>query len=187
MTAPVKIQLIYAPDDYVRALKFIQGRTFIMRHALEFAVISFACAGVAYVLTAFLNESVNDVVEMLLVFAIAPFFIVGLGLSIIRFLPTPILKWQISRQIASSPAMQAEQDLEINSTGLCGRTALGSGETKWSAFIEVVESDSDFLFFTARKFALFVPKAAVSPAELSPIRAFILANVDHEKVSLQSH
>lgn len=61
--------------------------------------------------------------------------------------------------------LQERNEITFDETGLSGSTYLGGGTTKWAGFIEVVETDTDFHFFTSPKFTYFVPKSAFESEE----------------------
>jgi YcxB-like protein len=50
---------------------------------------------------------------------------------------------------------------------------LGSGQTKWEAFIEATETKEDFFFFTSSKFAQFIPKYAFNETQLNQLRELV--------------
>lgn len=71
-------------------------------------------------------------------------------------------KRQFQNQIDSSPGLQETKTITLDSEGIKGRQGLGFGETSWDGVIEATETPDDFYFFTAKRFAMFVPKSAFS-------------------------
>jgi hypothetical protein len=83
----------------------------------------------------------------------------------LKLLPNPLFRWNISRQFKSSPALQQTQHICFDEDGIKGQSSLASGETKWEAVIEAVESKEDFFFYTSKKIAMFIPKRCFSSEE----------------------
>ena len=74
--------------------------------------------------------------------------------------------------------LQEAKEIEFNEIGVEGSTFFGGGITKWGAFIEVRETDTDFHFFTSPKVTQFVPKVAFEDeADIEKLRRLIVDRV----------
>ena len=72
-----------------------------------------------------------------------------------------IATWNISRQLRNAPAAQGSHTWTIGLDGINIAGPLSRGDLKWEAIIKVLESKEDFFFYTAPKFAQFLPKRSV--------------------------
>ena len=73
-------------------------------------------------------------------------------------MPNPLFRWNVSRQINSSPAAQQTQRVLFDEDGIETQSLLGHSEAKWDVVIEAVESKADFFFYTSKNIAMFIPK-----------------------------
>jgi hypothetical protein len=163
MAEKIELEIKYMVDDYVRSMDFMQRRFFIFKYfpylivivAVGFALFHlFSAPTFEYGLTILLTSAVT--IPILLMLA------VGLWSM---FLPNPLLKWNIARQMKSSPALQQNNTFSFDENGVRWAGHLGSGEIKWDAVVESVETKNDFFFFTSNRFAHFVPKRAFTNQE----------------------
>ena len=156
---------------------------FVQRRARRFGI--FVLVGiVSFFLLAFfmsgLRRSNPNVDPLYFLFVLLLLAITATSVLFIstRVLNSWFLKLQFRKQIAASPALQEPREIEFNEVGMEGSTFFGEGITKWQAFIQVLETDTDFHFFTAPKAALFVPKAAFEDdADIERLRHLIVERV----------
>ena len=159
---PLKIRVDYSRDDFLRGLTFMNNRSWMHRHS---ALIAAASVFVLLLLFIISLRDASDIASPILLIAAAAVPALAVG-CMIYFLSRVLNPWflrrSIEKQISTSPILQEVNEIEFNETGLAGSTFLGSTSTKWAAFIEAAETETDFYFFTSTKFSYFVPKAAFS-------------------------
>ena len=71
-------------------------------------------------------------------------------------------RWNIGRQLKSAPDAQGSHRWVINGEGIRITGALSNTEIKWEAIIKVRESKSDLFFYSATRFARFLPKRVLT-------------------------
>jgi hypothetical protein len=64
----------------------------------------------------------------------------------------------LAKQLKGAPAAQGGHVWTINDEGLKVVGPLTAGDIKWGAIMKVREGKSAFFFYTAKSFALFLPK-----------------------------
>jgi len=157
---------MYSVDDYVRALLFIRRRNPILKYYYLAPLIV-----IGILLTALYFQNPNQFISTfsspanLLVILLGPLLAIAILYLAARRKTNFLIKWQIRRQMESSPAMRQPQRLTFDNDGLDGRTILSSGHVSWDAIIEATESEDDFFFFTSKKIAMFVPKSSFETSE----------------------
>ena len=158
MNEKIKLEIQYTVEDYVRGLSFVQSRQFVMKHAY----IILPCIPLAIFAFMFLMNPklIYQMSFGLAIINFAPVLMICLLLLFLKHFPNPFLKWNLKRQIKSSPLLQAIQEVTFDAAGIEGQTNLSSAVTKWEAVTEATETDRDFFFFISNKKALFIPKRA---------------------------
>ena len=166
MDEQIELEVKYTVDDYVRSLSFMQSRLPLNKYGFVIFPAIIFLSIIVYSLFSSKEGFELDSLTFtnILAILIAVLFLFFLLLAL-RFFPNPMLKWSISRQFKSSPALQQTQHICFDEDGIKGQSSLGSGEAKWKAVIEAVESKEDFFFYTSKKFAQFVPKRCFSSEE----------------------
>ncbi|GEM_PF-1522717 len=166
MDEKIELEVKYTVDDYVRSSSFVQKHTFFSRYGFIIfpAIAFFSLVLYSFFVTKSSARGNQPFLQTALVIFIICFLIFCVLLAI-RFLPNPFVRWNLSRQINSAPTAQQTQQVLFDDDGINIQNLLGSGEAKWGAIIEVVESKEDFYFYTAKKFAMFVPKRCFSSEE----------------------
>ena len=139
-----EVEVTYSRDDYVRAFRFMS------RHQLR--IFNWMIV-------------IGAVVSALLLYRADPAdfdwwvipAIVGLGIFFFGLIRLN-RRWSIGRQLKSAPDAQGSHRWVINGEGIRITGALSNTEIKWEAIIRVRESKSDFFFYSATRFARFLPK-----------------------------
>jgi hypothetical protein len=161
MIEPITINVTYSADDYARGSLFMARRSWWIRY-LYIVVLAFIWAlyGIGLL---FAGDGGRETLQKnLVVFVIASILLIIFGVVSSRRKTTSALRRRFQKQIDSSPALQESRVLTFDEKGLSAQQSLGSGDISWDAVIEVVETPDDFFFFTASKFAQFIPKTAFS-------------------------
>jgi hypothetical protein len=69
-------------------------------------------------------------------------------------------RFNVGRQVKSSPGINEPYVYTFDEEGIGIAGRLGNTNLKWEAIIKARETNTDFLFYTAKKFAQFLPKRA---------------------------
>ena len=153
-------EVTYGQKDYARAIRFMgrrQNRVFNM-----FLLLA------AIVIVSWLYVRDPFGFSWWIVPAIIALLVLWYGLM--RLIAT----WNVSRQLRNAPAAQGSHIWTIGSEGINIAGPISRGDLKWEAIIKVLESKHDFFFYTAPKFAQFLPKRSVSGDEsLASLRKLI--------------
>lgn len=176
MAERIELEIKYTVEDYVRSMDFMQRRFFIFKYLPYLMIIGAIVFTVVYLSYApTLESGLNILLTPVNATPILIMLVIGLWFM---FLPNPLLRWNISRQMKSSPALQQTNTFSLDEKGIKWSGHLGSGEIKWGAIVESVETKSDFFFFTSDKFAHFVPKRAfVSEEQQNQLRTLAKNNL----------
>src|SRR4051794_29721246 len=162
ITAVVK----YETEDYVRALRFMQGRWPRLFYLLIWAGMMF------FAILSYLRASDSSGWDGL------PFLVISLaavlcGVMIVaslfafRFLE----RFRIKRQLNSSRVAEGSYSYIFDEQGFSIGGELSQSELKWAAVIKAVETEKDFYFYTSKKFAHFIPKRAfASTSDIDQVR-----------------
>jgi hypothetical protein len=169
----------YSIDDYVRASRFIQQRTFLFRYRFLLPLVVAAVISIwIYFLDPYQFVEAFSEPKNLVVIFVAPLVAVAVLFILSRRKTSFLLRRQVSNQIESSPAMRQPQTIRFDEEGIEGQTLLSSGTVKWEAVIEATESQDDLFFFTSKKFAMFVPKDAFEgPQDIDAVRQLATAKL----------
>ena len=143
-----EVEVTYSRDDYVRAFRFMSRRQLrIFNWTIIIGAVMFASV---------LYKADPAGFHWWVIPAI-----VGLGIfffGLIRFNQ----RWNIGRQLKSAPDAQGSHRWVINDEGIKITGALSNTEIKYEAIIKVRESKSDLFFYSATRFARFLPKRVIT-------------------------
>lgn len=154
----------YEPNDYVRASRFMSRR---QNTAFSLLLIF---GGICFALVSFTRLSNGDA-EWWMVLLVP-------GLLVFFYLLARALQVRnIGKQFKNAPDAQTVQHWTINADGLTTHSELSSSEIKWDAVIKFRESKTDFFFFTAPRFAKFIPKRAVGEEAQKDLRRLAAENI----------
>jgi YcxB-like protein len=171
MDEKIEVTIQYTVDDYSRSLAYIQNRQFI---TVSFVMPLIIVPAMVFVFL-MRNQNKNMGTKETLIAIFVGLFIgviVSISLSLLRKYD-PIRRWRLQKQINWSPALKEIKVLTLDEEGIKGSQNLGSGQTKWEAFIEATETKEDFFFFTSSKFAQFIPKYAFNETQLNQLRELV--------------
>jgi len=160
----IEVEVTYEPADYVRAIRFISRRPNRMFNSLMLI-----CA----------------IVFVFLLFTVDPFgFKWWINLAVIAaliiwyVLMRFIHRWNVGRQLRNAPSAQGAHVWVIGGDGIKISGTLSAGDFKWQAFSKVRESKDDFFFYTAPRFAHFLPKRSLAgEQEINSLRQLITETV----------
>lgn len=177
MSETVEARITYAPDDFVRHAEFMRSRNPLAKYSVFIALGVIACALLfVYLLdpAKFLTTFTKP--QNIPVFVIPVFLLIAwwfLEKNVTRF----FLKRNLEKQINSTPTLSVPQLVSFDDEGLFATNQFGSGQTKWEAIIETVETEEDFFFFTTNKFAQFVPKRFFNAEQINQIKGLAKNNL----------
>ena len=87
----------------------------------------------------------------------------------------------IGRQVRSVPGSDDVYTFTFSEEGIAISGSLRSANLKWEAIVKVRESGSDFLFYTTKRFAQFLPKRAFRQnEEMSELRVLLGQKLGHK-------
>jgi hypothetical protein len=69
-------------------------------------------------------------------------------------------RFNIGRQLKGVPGIKEPYVFTFNEEGIAIAGRLSSTNIKWEAIVKACESSTDFLFYTTKRFAQFLPKRA---------------------------
>ena len=164
MGESIVVDVNYSAEDFARSTKFVTLRGSFIRYLwlvpLGFLVL---CLTYAAVLTKGSFSVPRPSGLVALVFALIVVSLLMLIFSRTKY--SNLVKRQFQKQIDSSPALRETKTIIFDTEGIKGQQVLGTSETHWDGVVEAAETADDFYFFTAKKFAMFVPKNAFSDAD----------------------
>jgi hypothetical protein len=187
MSEQVIVNFTYSVDDYVRALLFIRRRNPILRYIYLLPLILIVVLLLwLYLLNPNQVSSTFSSPGKIIPILIGPGITIPILYLLSRRKTNFLMKWQIRKQMESSPAMRQPQRLMFDNDGLDGQTILSSGHVRWDAIIEATESEDDFYFFTSKKIAMFVPKRSFETIEeQNAVRRIAALNLLEKAETLQ--
>jgi hypothetical protein len=148
----VNAEVKYERADYVRAIRFMSRRQNSLFNLM------LILGAIIFTLLFLLRATAGDA-EWWTVPAV-PVVVVSL-----HFLVRALQVRNISRQLKSAPDAQCVQHWVISDAGLENNSELSNSQIKWGAVIKFRESKSDFFFYTAPRFAKFLPKRALTDGQ----------------------
>lgn len=180
---PIIIDIKYTAEDYARGALFMARRKWYVRYLYA---IPIATMWITYCFAMILaSESGRSALSRnLLIVVLVTVFIGIAGYYNSKKRSYRSVRKRFQDQIDSSPAMGEAQELVIDENGISSRQSLGSGQIRWDAIIDVVETEDDFFFFTAKAFAQFIPKYAFQSEEDQQLLRDIVLSRFGDKASL---
>ncbi len=157
----IEVEVTYDDADYQRAIKFMSQRP------LRIGYFVLAIGGL--VLTTFYYLAGAGA-------GIEWWVIPGLFLMIaVLFAVTAwSQRWTIGRQLRKIPDSRGPYVWKIDAEGIQITGALSNSSSKWAALTKVRETQRDFYFYSAPKFARFLPKRVFADtAQVSGLRHLI--------------
>jgi hypothetical protein len=175
MNEKIIISFLLTAEDYARALRYIQRRSFLVRYSFLLPLlVIFGMLLFLFIRNPQKTVYVFSRPQGFLPFVLAAIIIIPLFYFFNQSKYSSVVKKRFERQIKSSPALQTERTFVFDEDGMIGQSLLASGEVEWNAFIEAAESEDYFYFFTSPKVAQFIPKRAFeSEAEQNRLRELV--------------
>jgi hypothetical protein len=141
----IAVEITFTEQDYVRVTRFMASpRTKTFK-------ILLALGGLVGTLLIYRGVSDFRIWEIPV--------IVGLFVPL-YYLARFIQRLNIGRQVKSVPGSDDVYTFTFSEEGITISGSLRSANLKWEAIVKVRESESDFLFYTTKRFAQFLPKRA---------------------------
>jgi hypothetical protein len=159
MNEPIIVDVQYTAEDLARGAKYVGQRNVLVKYAFFLPLVILS----VILLMAFSLKRGSFTPEQqknLILVSMSFLTVGGMIFFIGRTKYSRIVRNQFQKQIDSSPALQQPKTIIFDENGISGQSSLGAGETRWEAVIEAAETPDDFYFFTAKRFAQFVPKRA---------------------------
>jgi hypothetical protein len=181
METPITLPITYTVDDWVRVLTAMRNRIWWLKYGYLALPVSVFLAALLLV---FFDQSESS---LSLIELAGISLLVALVVGLVAFLAakffTPwTIKRSVARQIKSSPAMQAPHSIVLTDASLQISSEFASATINWTAFIEAIETETDFLLYTTKRFCQFIPKRACpSEAEWASIRELVAREVGFEE------
>ncbi|HEY6337562.1 MAG TPA: YcxB family protein [Candidatus Sulfotelmatobacter sp.] len=91
------------------------------------------------------------------------------------FIVNRLLLWprRITREFKKYPDHDSLRTFDLDNSSLRARTSLASGEMLWTRFSKFTETDKSFLLLAPPRFLYTLPKRAVPPELLEPLRSLL--------------
>jgi hypothetical protein len=160
----IRVEVTFTEADYLRVIRFTTSRqttTFTMMLALG-----------AVILALLLYRADPEGFHWWAMPAIAGLLL--LFIYLIRFTQ----RFNIARQLKSVPAINEPYIYTFTENELAIAGRLSSTNIKWEAIVKVRESKTDFLFYTTKSFAQFLPKRAFEDTEeMNELRVLLTRNL----------
>jgi len=147
----IAVEVRYTEQDYVRVTRFMAGpktKTF---------KILLVLGGMVGTLLIYRTVSADSGLWEIPV-------IVGLVI-LLFYLARLIQRLSIGRQVKAVPGSDDLYTFTFSEEGIAISGSLRSANLKWEAIVKVRESASDFLFYTTKRVAQFLPKRAFKQSE----------------------
>jgi hypothetical protein len=143
----VNADITYDRADYVRAIRFMSRR--------QNRVFNWILAVGAIVFALLLYRAYAEESEWWMILGTC-------GLVVFFYLLARTLQtWNIGRQLKNAPDALLGHHWVISDAGIATKSELSSTEIKWEAVTKFRESKTDFFFYTAPRFAKFLPKRSL--------------------------
>ena len=166
----IEAEVTYEPADYVRALRFMSrranriGNGVMLVFAIVFALLLYRADPFGF------RWWIGPAVIALLV----------LWYCLMMFIRT----WNIGRQLRKAPAAQGTHVWVVGKDGIKISGALSTADLKWQAISKVRESRDDFFFYTAPRFAQFLPKRSLASEHDIVILRNLITDMVGEKAKI---
>ena len=184
---PISVKIQFSVDDAMRVVRFHQNQNFIFRYDVvitgSIVFLAFAIAIIA------LANDLNEInILGLILFSAIPAITVSV---IVYFLHKILYPWlgkrRATKYFKSSPIMHDEILVEFLDEGIRSTGGLSSSLVLWGAFVKVVESQTDFMFYTGTGWpGLYIAKKAFnSDKEIDSVKVLLEQRLK-EKAVLQN-
>lgn len=101
----------------------------------------------------------------------------AVGLAMV--LPNPVLRYRHRRVYRAQPSLQVALRYTLSEAGLAAESAMGKGESRWAAFIELRELKSFFFLKFGPNIGYPIPKSSfATPADEEHFRSFVTRSVE---------
>lgn len=165
MDQSIRVKVTYTPEDSLRVAKFIRNQSFLYRNDVW---LTSGFVFVAFIVAIVMMADDITAINILGAFAFSAIPAIAVGIAVLA-LHKAVNPWLMRRTIMkgfdSSPTANKETHLTFSGEGVGAESELTSSFTKWPVISKVIESDSDFLFYSGNNLYWFVPKSAFSSAD----------------------
>lgn len=169
--------VIYDAEDFAKAAKYIRSRLPRRKGALATLLI-LPVLLIALTFTANPMKAARDLIETSALPILAVPTILGIALYVYlrRRKFSRLEKYLIRRKVDESKLIKGEHTVCFSVEGLNSSHVLHSSVTKWSGFIEVVETNEYLYLFTTRRSATLIPKRFFMDDQLRQVRILLQNN-----------
>ena len=151
---------VLTPQAHVRAMQDMARRT--VAYKMSWAVVA-VLAAISLLLAGTSRQGFANALA-----AISPYLIVFLVVLLFGF---PLAyRWTVRQMHRHNRALLDPQTFELTPEFLTMRGPLHSAQIRWDAIYKVVETRHTILFYLSKGMAHFIPKGAIAPSDLVPLR-----------------
>jgi len=157
---------------------FIRNQNFVYRYdAILVGLIIFLVMVAVVLLMA--NDLREIRIPALVIVGVIPAVIVGAAVYLLhRFFRPWRIRLRLEKYFESYPVMTDALDIEISDEGIRSTGKLSSSFISWAAFVKVIESKTDLIFYTTGSPGLLLPKASfASEEQFLSVRAFVAETI----------
>lgn len=160
----IAVEVTYTEADYLRVIRFTTNR--------QTKIFNIMLVLGAAILALLLYRANPDGFHWWAIPAIAG--LLFLFFYLIRFTQ----RLNIGKQLKSVPAINEPYVFTFSEEEITIAGRLSSSTIKWEAIVKACESKTDFLFYTAKRFAQFLPKRAFGHTEeMNELRVLLNRNL----------
>ena len=156
----IAVEVTYTEADYLRVIRFTtnrQTKTFTIMLVLGTVILALL-----------VYRANPDGFHWWAIPAIAG--LLFLFFYLVRFMQ----RFNVGRQLKSVPGINEPYVFTFSEEGIAIVGRLSNANIKWEAIVKARESKSDFLFYTTKRFAQFLPKRAfVNSEDMNNLRVLL--------------
>jgi YcxB-like protein len=89
--------------------------------------------------------------------------------------------WAARRQFSKQPSAQGPRTVLLDAEGIHWRWSGGSADAAWQNYVRFLEARDQILFYSSPACFNIVPKRALTPGQLSELRALLARNLPHSR------
>ncbi|MEP6847238.1 MAG: YcxB family protein [Acidobacteriota bacterium] len=160
MNQPVSLSIKYTVEDIIRVALFTRNQNFVYRYDAILVGLVIFLASAAVVL--FMASDLREIrIPSLIVVGAIPAILVGGSVYLLHGFFHP---WRIRQRLEKYfdlyPIFADTLEIEISDEGIRSTGKLSSSFVSWPAFVKIVESKTDLIFYTTSAPNILLPKSA---------------------------
>jgi hypothetical protein len=87
-------------------------------------------------------------------------------------------------QFTKNPALRQPRTVEITSDGIKTDAGIASGDTRWAAYLNFVESDKVFLLYTSPGCFVIIPKRVLQTSQTDELREILQTHIGNKAAAV---